>query len=491
MHRCLDIPEIVALVCSQLQPNRTPDSTFHNPALDVLWNNQDTILNLLRCMPRDVFSLTIVDTPREGSREARLLRPIVAADWERPLWYSRRVRILYYEPLSARRVLFTSNIFPALSMALPDDFLPNLVGLHWHNHTEAEFPHVALFLGPKILHLSLTCPLALHLSILSKLPKRCPALKHLVTHGPALPPNVCAAFHCLPRLESLSMPALEVATLECIGRLDGLKALNLSSLPPSFSPTGIHGPLFSHLTDICLANVLIGSATQFFKMCVDTSIVSIYIGFHPPGTAAEISRLCSSLAACRRSHASMLSFKLTPVHAVTPVERMSYVINPATLRILFCFQYLVQIEIWSFAFELDDAMVLEMARAWPELENLKLRAPPVLNPGITLRGLQFLAQHCPYLYSLDMTLDASAVPTSLFSLNVAASPIHDPVPVARFISGIFPRLETISTLCSSYNDDEDEQEDEQEVHRRSVFSRRWEEVQSLMLEGESEGTDSD
>jgi hypothetical protein len=74
MHRGLGILEIVEMICAQLgfesSESLSTDATsalsalartsqfFHNPALNVLWRHQDTIVNLLKCMPEDLWDIT-------------------------------------------------------------------------------------------------------------------------------------------------------------------------------------------------------------------------------------------------------------------------------------------------------------------------------------------------------------------------------------------------------------------------------------------------
>jgi hypothetical protein len=72
-HRTLRITEIVCLICSHLNPVpgagvadlanlACTSKILHDPALDALWRDQDTIMNLMRCMP-DVWETP--DPPHE------------------------------------------------------------------------------------------------------------------------------------------------------------------------------------------------------------------------------------------------------------------------------------------------------------------------------------------------------------------------------------------------------------------------------------------
>lgn len=74
MHRCLDIPEIAALVCTEvkkahgeLEDSEDPDThTLRNialscrslsgPALDTLWRIQNSLDPLLQLLPLDVWA---------------------------------------------------------------------------------------------------------------------------------------------------------------------------------------------------------------------------------------------------------------------------------------------------------------------------------------------------------------------------------------------------------------------------------------------------
>lgn len=98
MHRALGIPELVDLICAQLGTegpggllgndvahalsafSRT-SKMFCNPALNVLWRRQDTILNLLRCMPDDLWdieeSAEIADTEESDYMEGTTAVTIV------------------------------------------------------------------------------------------------------------------------------------------------------------------------------------------------------------------------------------------------------------------------------------------------------------------------------------------------------------------------------------------------------------------------------
>ncbi|KAJ7620889.1 hypothetical protein DFH06DRAFT_1143749 [Mycena polygramma] len=91
MHRGLYIDEIRGLIVSEfdtvahskeLAALARTSTIFYDLALNALWEEQVTIMPLLRCMPVDIWELT-----------GTLRRPLTSAEWERVFTYSRRVKL--------------------------------------------------------------------------------------------------------------------------------------------------------------------------------------------------------------------------------------------------------------------------------------------------------------------------------------------------------------------------------------------------------------
>lgn len=62
MHRCLEIPELICLICEELESNERTlldasltSKAFLEPALSVLWRKQHWIDVLFRVLPSDVW----------------------------------------------------------------------------------------------------------------------------------------------------------------------------------------------------------------------------------------------------------------------------------------------------------------------------------------------------------------------------------------------------------------------------------------------------
>ncbi|KAJ7659620.1 hypothetical protein DFH06DRAFT_401078 [Mycena polygramma] len=484
MHRCLTIPELVDIICYELQPSTSSGTlaalartsrAFLNPALDLLWREQTTLLNLLDCMPPDIFSLVTI-TNGGGTTILLLHRPIQKSDWDRPLVYAERIRRLFMDT-----DIQLSPIFPAMSMSLPSDCIfPNLEVLHWHDHP-AEHAH--LFVGPKLADLSFDCSYSrADLSLLSALPHICPGLKRLDVSGSGFGPmgsdeyaSLRTLVDAFPDLEDIIVVAPDLASLLSIGRLQHLNSLDLAILPtelPSSPPAGLS--FFPNVRHLELITPEVESVTNFLTFFTHGCLDSISVNMTNPPTTTTINAFFTSLVDCHLSHASLVSLSVCMARAVLTPGPASSLITPATLQALFCFKNLTELFLLAVGFDVDDVFVGEMARSWPQLQTLRLLARPhITQPRATIKSLQFLAQHCRYLEFLAITFDAIALPiidstflppaqTTLTYLNVGSSPIHTPISVAAILSAIFPRLGPLETYQddNSYGDIEVQETEE-------------------------------
>ncbi|KAJ7116895.1 hypothetical protein C8R44DRAFT_983272 [Mycena epipterygia] len=499
MHRCLHIREMVDMVFefSKSSPRtlavlaRTC-TAFQNPALDILWRDQDTLMNLLRCMPSDLFGEE-AESGLNGIRTLRLLRPIVASDWDRPRLYVPRVKELISGTSGG---VSLAEVLPTLSMCLIDDYLfPNLSALFWWHNT-GEFPYIHLFLTSKLTTIGLVCKnVVSDLSVLSVLPYKCPTLKDVsiflrnstrefTTLSSPVKASISMFIHGLLRLEKLNIWIPDMAALEHVGALPTLRSLTLTTLPVALvlSPSS-QMPMFTCLRRLALTAVDVQSATTFLGMCVGARLQSVQVDFTAANTSEQMKNFSTALALCRRSHSTLTSLSID-----NSSSTVADVMHTDSLRTLFCFGQLERICIDSMAgFDLDDAAVSDMARAWPCIKSLELRGQNVVRARATLQSLRMLARHCLRLHTFHMTFDSILPPStdetqehvsqkSLTSLNVEDSAIYATLPIARFLSGIFPNLKTI---CTAREHDDDEDDDELEDHGEEIpFHRLWKEVES-------------
>ncbi|KAJ7354493.1 hypothetical protein DFH08DRAFT_855000 [Mycena albidolilacea] len=99
MHRGLLIPEVVELICGvadfpTLSSLARTCQTFQPPALAVLWETQFGLMQLLKCMPSDLWKVV---PAQDGKASVNIQRPIVPADLTRMLFYAEYVRTFIQE----------------------------------------------------------------------------------------------------------------------------------------------------------------------------------------------------------------------------------------------------------------------------------------------------------------------------------------------------------------------------------------------------------
>ncbi|KAJ7218183.1 hypothetical protein C8J57DRAFT_1732272 [Mycena rebaudengoi] len=514
MHRCLQILEMVEMVCFQFDPYPSRDvkdlaslartcTIFQGPALDVLWKVQRTLMNLVRCMPTDLFDVQLHAELFGTRKRLQFRRPILATDWERPLLYAHRVKCFTSYPASFgifERVELPENIFQALNLCVPSDHIfPNLEVLRWCS-IPSDFPYIRLFLAPKITTVDIVCPSSWHLSILSTVGSKYHTLKNISVHIAkdmytleSEPPvlndsdiSSLSTFVCgLKSAESLSLSALDQKALQHIGRFPTLTVLCLRTLFAFSSPRIPDCVMFAGLRTCDLKYVEVGPTTQLLEMCSRIPLEELSVEFKSCSRTVATDRFYAALAAgC--SHSTLASLSLRNDEENLPgVGQNAYMITSNALRTLLCFRNLKSVSITSpFGFDLDDAALSQIARAWPNIESLDLcsifpgpAAPP--RPSITLQCLHSFAQHCPYLKGLTLALNAFIIPPretrrvfqkELMTLDVGYSPISSSLSVSRFISTIFPNLRYISTSRDGRDDDDDVDIAEIQCHNR------WKEV---------------
>ncbi|KAJ6568038.1 hypothetical protein DFH09DRAFT_1468368 [Mycena vulgaris] len=408
-----------------------------------LWGEQNTLRNILGCMPSSLFRIFKQTTPHTFGRPMRMLRPIIATDWERPLVYAHRVRSLTSMSLLVDNEL--RDILSVVSSSFPGDcLLPNLKTLRWIGSGN-DFFYMRMVLAPTLTSIFLSCE---------------------SSNGHLRPFLYCD-------IESLNIDVPDLAALEHLARLPTLTCLTVRSFPaasPSTSP--LHFPALNRL-EFDLDNIY--PATKFLPNFSDVSLVGLDLTLHYwyPSTALE--KFCTALkAAC--THTSLLSLSIDDGQADDisgSEDEDAFTISIQSIQALFCFRNLTSVVIASkLGFDLDNSAITDLACAWPHVTTLFLISETQRRPRNSLDCLYSLAQHCPELERLHITFDTSRLPS-----NASVSPIAAPtLSVARVISALFPGLEDLSTDCIG-DEDDDEDEDNDEPRERGDWRRLWGEVE--------------
>ncbi|KAJ7144125.1 hypothetical protein C8R44DRAFT_846099 [Mycena epipterygia] len=480
MHRALQIPELVEMICSQISPDELGESSdsgsnelaalartskiFQDDALNCLWRCQYTLAYILRCMPEDLW-----DGPVLAGHVDRLdiTRPIAPTDWERPLFYLSRVKWL---DLSRAEDLPSEALFETLSLCLPAEHLfPNLKTLSWTYVDAPLFPYIRIVLGPKItnIEINLTTTMS-HLSLIPTLALRCPHLTDVQVSYEYTPipfhdeirTSVSLFVRGLKRLRSLRVNDLDRPALEHLATLPTLTLLTLENIQGStrFFPKQLDPSRFSTLESLAIWLTTAEAAIFWIESVSHSALADLSITMSSPPTTQALSALYVAVAEnipC--ANLCRLQVDVPYPFAVAPFDEssdQSVVEKREGLTRLFRFHNLTNLGLESLrGFDLDDALVLEMAQAWPNLRTLQLLPNGPASPAsrVTLAALRSFAHHCPKLVSLGIELDAGTVPvahegdkqdvqTKLNVLSVGFSPISNPSAVASFIFDIFPEV---------------------------------------------------
>ncbi|KAJ6460996.1 hypothetical protein C8R45DRAFT_1028905 [Mycena sanguinolenta] len=503
MHRTFHIPEILDLIFAQLQdhfPDRKPSrsfsdkkrnkilgrgdlaalartcKTFCDPALDLLWREQETLANLLKCLPSHLWKEESKQISSTYTRyNFSMTGSISPADWNIPLAYATRIRKL---ALDWRMNDYCSSIVDVFEMIagseLSRDYLcPNLHALAFHcNKVSLYLP---LFLGPKIMRVDISLPYGDSSSI-PDLPLRYPELRTLSLFFYSNPrsskASLCSSAlskvtMALSSIECLTLPMLDQAALEHVSQLSGLRSLDVDTL--ILAAPRVHSRLeprvlsFSALHDVYLEDTTPEVVIQFLESLSNCGLTRFRAGITESITKSTTRKLYAALAD-HLSHPvfQTLSVGLPEDGMDTPLTDplTNYAIDGSILSTLLCFTNLTDIYLEPpIGFVLDDTMAWDIARAWPKVKSLHLtgstdeRRPS----SMSLLGLTAFAKHCRELTRLSIGLDASTVPplddltepivpqSSLTYLSIDMSPINDPHAVAGFVSVLFPNLASIQT----------------------------------------------
>ncbi|KAJ7742295.1 hypothetical protein B0H16DRAFT_1861279 [Mycena metata] len=431
MHRALQIPEMVDLICSQVSPDEVSASTralarlartakiFLDPALNSLWSSLCSFLPFLGCMPADLWGLPV----QTGDiYRLNLVRPIVPADWDRPLFYLNRVKRL---EATLEPEFPCEEVFAALCMSLPTEhFFPNLRRLDWIYMSLSVFPYLRTLLSPRLTRLGL----------------------HLTTTMP------------VQHIEKLDITDLDEHAFMHLGSLPTFKSLVLENFIdiPSFRYD--HSDGFPALTTLELWPNTLKDGTSCIMSLTPIRLKTLAITVECESTFPEVAALFRAIAD-NIPHAGLTYLEIEindsrDDDGILPSALPDGAIEHDLLRRTLChFGHLTYAELQiPGALEITDVLVLELARAWPDVEQLHLNNHRFSTRcSVTLNALRALAEHCPKLTTLGLQLDARVIPraqnsvvqTNLRSLYIGFSPILDPPGVGGFLFGTFPALTEI------------------------------------------------
>ncbi|KAJ7502553.1 hypothetical protein B0H11DRAFT_1989089 [Mycena galericulata] len=478
MHRGWSIPEVVELICGvaefpTLAALAQACRAFQPPAFSVLWRDQSDLMQLLKCLPSDLWELEEVgeDLGRPNTR-LRFRRPILPSDWTRVLFYAVYVKTL----IEDGTLPITAEIYATMSLSLPQyPLFPNIRHLTWRTSDDI-FPYIRILIGDKLqsIVLGMQGSELVRSSLLPSLTTFHPKLTHvevdtLITDCPMVEAAIYAAICTWEHLEKLKCSTLNLPSMLHLARLPSLQSLQLERFPSSSTTTKEledavtkTGPVFGPLRELIAYCEPIADITSFLNTIDPDALGKIQLGIESPTVTEDWQTLNTALARISSETLTKISLKERFSYEHDIPDALERMLTIDCLRPLLSFVNLSEVTVVAgHGIDVDDVFVKEMARAWPQLQKLDL-SPGCQSaryiPQITLNGLIPLAQHCPRLASLALVIDATDVDPftkekpgggltnrSLVDLNVVESPLTSPSAVASFLSAIFPNLQRVST----------------------------------------------
>ncbi|KAJ7937480.1 hypothetical protein B0H13DRAFT_1852451 [Mycena leptocephala] len=424
---------------------------------------------------------------------------------ERTPYYTERIRELCTDSLAS---LF--DILRTIGPDLPGDLFPRLTGVYWHEFSFAA-QHVLLFLHTTLTKIDLNFfSRRPDLSILNTLAHKYPMLQDITIQASQAVLALTGVKQGVKRFDpqgfkmlvgytlgqevpgllrpvKITLTRVGWKALQRLSRLDSLISLKLEFLP-FFEFPWVRGPSptfsFPRLRALEISAIPVDDeGTKFFQLCRDVPLVSLIMDLECAATIAERFRLFSALSAgC--SHSSLTSLSLGGDQRIGDEDPESCIIPGNTLQLLFVFVDLTSVYNQSpSGFNLDDALISDMARARTRIESLELWSKERVPCRVTLCCFRSFAQHCPLLEYLAMTVDASdasvelATPSqtsqgSLYTIRMMYSPVATPVPVAQFLYNLFPELWVVRTEHDYSNDDEEDEDSVEDIRHHRCWKER-------------------
>ncbi|KAH9834024.1 uncharacterized protein C8Q71DRAFT_909059 [Rhodofomes roseus] len=442
MHRALTIPELVHKILYEAAHRGTQLKlaltcrAFYEPAMDLVWSLQYELINLVKCLPRDLWRVSGSGTTltlREPTR------PTTPQDWERFDFYARRVRSLRHDhPLS--RVI-SEKLFRWLFSSRPThQLLPKLSVLRWtKDMADTYYDAIAMLYGPRLSILVIGSGRYGFISshtispALLQLHQRAPNIQVLQVLMPdvgfSMPIHI-EFFTPLQKLTTLRLGATLPVNFDVLAKLSVMPHLrevdivvvHNSQVPPDLS--------HHNLIDVPL------SSTQTDN----------------PGLALQHTNGCEH----RRR-------PFITGEESDPREEGQQPITVASFRRFCDFHNLQRVEfLTEMCITLDDDTLKEMAMAWPQLQQLELKSiaeyPWRTPTATTLEGVAHVARYCPLLSKF--TIDVNTTSTDISSharpggghcnrtlQKIAfgqSSALGSPAKIAAFLFAIFPNLQRIN-----------------------------------------------
>jgi hypothetical protein len=429
MHPCLSIDEILRLIACELAASTGRATTvalacccksFEDPALDALWETQNTLLPLLKSLPGDVwdgdgYTVSVPTTcvffflNRLDRKSFRRLPTTL--EWARFRNYVRRIRT-FKGPGDS--IFLSAEAFAVLQpCAVSEPFLPNLKCLYLWDTVGGFIPFIPSFLSPATTIIDIIfdeggLPKATFASMVTTFPALCPNLQRIYLYPLPRDLIITAAvskFLLTTNRRTLRQfrvdsPLTEEAR-EVIYKLPNLCGLWVAVEGPTSLPTMV----LPNLTEMDIEYDHNCAWLEGFRGATFGRLDSII--FRPKSESTQIAGFLEAFESVGLTTSTTLStFKFYTPRPWRP-----------NYRSLLPFTQLRELEI-EFSCDggcsstIDDDIITDMARVMPKLEILLLGTEPCQTAtGVTAKGLAVLAYYCPNLSNLRIHLRVDSLST--------------------------------------------------------------------------------
>jgi hypothetical protein len=354
-----------------------------------------------------------------------------------------------------------------LSVATPTTILlPNVQELHWFPGDNAILSFTSLLLGPHLRTIELSLrgvSEVIGLSLLGTLNSRLPSLRYFQFYyeadTPAVVDVISAAVCGWAQLREVEVSELTRTALMHIGRLPHLRRLSCmvtgDAMPAAFPPLP-ESHWFPQLKCVFIQSEILASCSFLVEAMSSSPIRTFALSHLGSSDSLGWRHMLKSIGDyCNK--ATLTSVNLWDDEDDEP-QHDADILTIEDIRPLFTFSRLYSVSLSTQeGIDIDDANMKELAKAWPQLSCFSLGTPNTAQrkPRVTLAGLIPLARYCRDLLTVSINIDASdvnisearpaggTINASFDCLNIGDSPISDPIPVAAFLSDIFPKIKVI------------------------------------------------
>lgn len=378
-----------------------------------------------------------------------------------------------------------TEIWRALScppFSLP--LLPKLTTLTWTEASNETFQYIRLFITPQLTMLNIHARFSnfdafgpSEQSILSSIPKSCPSVSDFslaIGSGRSIiePRDTWSVLRCWSHLTSVRTGTVSEPGILHLSSLPSLRVLKFKLPPTPISATTqtlLRRPVFCALQelDVTCKNLFILEAF-LERLTVAPKVLSFTITHGVESVRALPASISHIADGCAHSSLEQLRFCITN----RPADRDA-LIEAEAFRPLFAFHNLRKLDFKAdehCIVRMDDTALLEMARAWPLLEELYINRYCHSSHQVTPDAFVSLLQHCPRLVSIAVTVDWSTIdvhsippdiPSQGFSHKTLSraffggSRIDHPISIAVFMSVVAPNINSIEAWDPEFHGDDD------------------------------------